>query len=249
MLADGLSVNSVQTRLSGVAHQHKRAGYSSPLGPEVRKVLNGARRLRRESPRQKRALTSEQLWKISRVMDSTARGLRDRALFVLGFAGGFRRSELQQLDLADITFAPKGLLVALRWSKTDQEGRGRVVGIFRGKCADTCPVRTLKAWIERRGRQPGPLFVPIDRGGRVTSRRLAIDGIGYIIKTGVERIGLDPRHYAGHSLRSGFVTAAAEAGATEMAVMQRTGHKTGDMVHRYFRPANAFSTNPLANVL
>ncbi len=250
MLKDGLRVTTVETRLSGVGYRHKKAGYDSPIGPEVRAVLVGARRLRRESPRQKRALTPEQLWKIARVLPvDTPRGLRDRALIVLGFAGAFRRSELRFLDVEDITFVRQGLLVHLRFSKTDQIGVGRSVGIFRGVWEDTCPVRAVRAWLDCRGRQPGPLFVAVIGHGTITNNRLSCDAIALSIKRGVRAIGLNPHLYSGHSLRSGFVTAAAENGANELAIMQRTGHKSVQMVHRYFRPVTAFAVNPLANVL
>ena len=121
MLSAGLRVSTVDLRITGISHFHKEAGYPPPLGPEVRRVVNGARRLRHETPCQKRALTPKQIWKISRLMDEkTARGLRDRALIVLGFAGAFRRSELAALTVGDVTFTQKGLLARLRWSKTDR---------------------------------------------------------------------------------------------------------------------------------
>jgi integrase len=247
MLRESKRVTTVQARLSGVAHHHKIAGFPSPIGPEVRAVLNGARRLRKENARQKRALSVKELWKVCRVIDTTtAKGLRDRAIIVLGFAGAFRRSELSNLDVSDITFVPKGLLIHLRWSKTDQEGEGRDVGLFRGDNADTCPVRTLKAWLDRRGRHPGPLFLAVTgRGDEIRDERLKALGIVEAVKRGVKRIGLDPHQYAGHSLRAGFCTAAAENGASEIAIMQRTGHKSVQMVHRYVRPVSVFSVNPL----
>jgi site-specific recombinase XerD len=178
MLTAGLKVSTVELRISGVLHRHREAGLRSPLTSEVRRILNGARRLRREVPNQKCALTVEQLWRISRLMDTgTARGLRDRAIVVLGFAGAFRRSELAGLDLADVAFVPKGLLVHLRFSKTDQMGRGRDVGIFRAERPDVCPVRCLQAWLEARGHQPGPLFVTIDPNGEITDRRLGHESV------------------------------------------------------------------------
>jgi integrase len=251
MLRAGRRVTSVEARISGVAYYHKKAGHPSPNGPEVRSVLVGARRMRHETFNQKRPLTVSQLWRISRVIDTaSSMGLRDRAIVVLGFAGAFRRSELAALDVSDITFVPKGLLVHLRSSKTDQEGRGRDVGVFRGDNADTCPVRTLKAWMERRGNQPGPLFLTIRRRKDIiTERRMTPLAVVDAIKRAVARIGLDAHVYAGHSLRAGYCTAAAENGASEMAIMQRTGHKSVQMVHRYVRPVSAFALNPLARLL
>ncbi|GAC1500015.1 MAG: site-specific integrase [Vulcanimicrobiaceae bacterium] len=251
MLSARHKISSVELRITGVVHQHRIAGHPSPLaGGLIRQVINGARRLRRETPNQKRALTTDQLWKISRCIDkSTTAGLRNRAILVFGFAGGFRRSEMAALDVCDLTFVSKGVSVFLRRSKTDQEGRGRYVGIFRGACADTCPVRTLLAWIAVRGEHPGPLFPAVTNRGVITEKRLQPDGMVEVIKRCVRLIGLDAHLYAGHSLRSGYVTTAAENGASAMSIMTQTGHKTVDMVHRYFRPVHAFSSNPLAGKL
>lgn len=254
MLAAGLRVATVEARLSGVAYAHRQAGLKSPICPEVRRVLNGARRIRRENTLQKRALTVGQLWKIARVIDtSTVSGIRDRALIVFGFAGAFRRSELSSLDLADVTFTPKGVLVHLRWSKTDQFGKGRDIGLWRGENADTCPVRTLQAWIKCRGNQPGPLFYLIQRRSRsgdiMTDRRQSPDNCVQAIKRSIALIGLDAHQYGGHSLRSGYVTAAVENGASTVAIMQQTGHKSVIMVHTYMRPVTAFGANALAGKL
>lgn len=250
MLSSGLRVATVEARLSGVAHAHKEAGLKSPIAEEVRRVLVGARRVRKENTLQKRALTVGELWKITRVIDcTTSTGLRDRALIVFGFAGAFRRSELSSLDLADVTFAPKGLLVHLRWSKTDQMGKGRNIGLWRGENADTCPVRTMQAWLKRRGMQPGPLFYCILKGDTMTDRRLSADNCVRAVKNAIAGIGLDSHQYGGHSLRSGYVTAAAENGASTMAIMQQTGHKSIAMVHRYMRPVTAFGANALAGKL
>jgi integrase len=251
LLMDGLKTTTVAAWIAGIIHYHRESRQPSPCGPSVRRIITGARRLRREQPEGKRAISVLELWKISRLMNpKTAAGARNRALMVLGFAGAFRRSELSGLDLRDVQFVPKGLMVTLRWSKTDQTGEGRLVGIFRGDNPDTCPVRILQWWIDFRGNQPGPLFPSITAGGSILySHRLMGDGVVQVIKRGVRSIGLDPHFYAGHSLRAGFVTAAALNGATEMAVMARTGHKTSRMLHRYFRPVAAFAVNPLAGKL
>lgn len=111
-------------------------------------------------------------------------------------------------------------------------------------------MRTLQAWLGRRGPQSGPLFLKITPTGDViTDEPMNGDSVARAIKKGVRSIGLSSREYAGHSLRAGYCTAAAENGATELAIMQVTGHKTVEMVHRYVRPVTAFSTNPLAGKL
>lgn len=250
MLTRGLKVTTAQTRLSAVHYYLKQAGIEPPESLETRKIFQGTKRLRREKPNVKRPVTADELWRISRLFDlGTARGVRDRALLVFGLAGAFRRSELANLDVDDVVKAAKGLRVTLQHSKTDQFGEGRIVAVFRGTRAATCPVRCLEAWLHRRGGQPGPLFLTINAHDEIKHRRMGCQSISDAVKKAVRQIGLDPHFYAGHSLRAGYCTEAAENGATEMAIMQQTGHKSPRMVHRYVRPVRVFATNPLAGKL
>src|SRR5919202_1032051 len=94
---------------------------------------------------------------------NTRVGLRDRALLLLGFAGAFRRSELVGLDVADLEFVRAGLIITLRKSKTDQAGRSRRLGIPYGSSEQTCPVRSLQAWLESARIVEGPVFRSLDR--------------------------------------------------------------------------------------
>lgn len=248
MLHEGKSVNTVQTRISGVLSHLADAGCPVERGRLMQLVRTARRHAKPE--RRKRPITAEELWKIARVLDpSTVRGTRDRAIVVLGFASACRRSEIAALDMADIEFVRQGLLIHLRRSKTDQHGEGRDIGIHRGERADTCPVRGLQAWIAVRGSQPGPLFYAMKNHDLLTERRMPPEGIADVVKATTRKIGLDPSQYGGHSLRSGFVTCAGENGATELAIMKRTGHKRSASVHRYMRPVTAFTTNPLAGKL
>lgn len=249
LLDSGLSLATAETRLTAVSQKHKRAGHTSPLSPLVRNVITGARRIRKRPQKAMAAITLEQLRLICQSLDGDqVNGARNRSLLSLGFACAMRRSEICALDLADITFEPQGLRVTLRHSKTDQEGRGRDIGIFAGKHAETCPIELLRAWLHRRGSAAGPLFPRIKTGGQITGARLDGGSVCMLVKNCVARIGLNRTAYGGHSLRAGFITAAVEAGASELAIMQRTGHKSVQTVHRYVRPASAFAVNPLANV-
>ena len=152
-------------------------------------------------------------------------GARDRALILLGFAGAFRRSELVALDIEDCAFGKDGLTVTLRRSKTDQEGAGRKIGIPYGSNPETCPVRTIQAWIEQAGISAGPLFRSISRHGQVQPGRLSPIDVARVVKKLAERAGLDAAKYAGHSLRAGHATSAAIAGASERSIMNQTGHR------------------------
>jgi integrase len=247
---DSRRVSTVERRLAAIAARHREQGHGSPVDDDVRTVMQGARRQRGAAPQQKAAVTVEQLRGMVRELPQSARGARDRAILLLGFATGLRRSELAALNLADVVVTGKGVRVTVRRSKTDQEGEGRVIGVFPGRRAATCPVRAVRRWLYvRRGAGGDALFTIVDPGDRVTSARLSGCGIGAVVQRSAARIGLDPREYGGHSLRAGCVTAAAEAGVPESIIMNRTGHRSHAMLVRYLRPASVWSVDPLAGAL
>jgi integrase len=170
-------------------------------------------------------------------------GTRDRALLLLGFAGASRRSELVGLDIEDRAFGKDGLTITLRRSKTDQDGIGRKTGIPYGSNPETCPVRTLQAWIELAGITAGPLFRSINRHQQVQPDRLRGIDVARVVKQLADRAGLDAGKYAGQSLRAGHATAAAIAGASERSIMNQTGHRSVQMVRRYIRDGSLFREN------
>src|SRR3977135_1415915 len=94
---------------------------------------------------------------------TSIKGLRDRALLLIGFAGAFRRSELVALDVADLEETEEGMRVAIRRSKTDQEGKGEVIAIVRGSV--NCPVKAVKNWLQATSISEGPMFRPVTKGG------------------------------------------------------------------------------------
>jgi integrase len=179
---------------------------------------------------------------------STRVGLRDRALLMLGFAGGFRRSELVALDVEDLEFSSAGLAVTLRKSKTDQEGRSRRIGIPYGSSKETCPVRSVHAWLESAHIKDGPVLRSLDRFQRVQPRQLSDNAVARIVKRRTNAVGLDPDRYSGHSLRAGLATSPAAGGASERAIMNQTGHRSTDMVRRYIREANLFAPDNAASL-
>src|SRR5581483_10140156 len=148
-------------------------------------------------------------------------GTRDRALLLVGFAGALRRSELVSLDVTDLEHRDEGLVVMIRRSKTDQEGAGRPVGLPYGSNPATCPVRAVTAWTDLAAISDGPLLRPVDRHGRIATARLSPAGANRAVQRAVQRTGTDPRPYSAHSLRAGLAPAAAEAGVSERAIMNR----------------------------
>jgi integrase len=109
-------------------------------------------------------------------------GFRDRALITLGFAGGFRRSELVALDVADLTFVAEGLEAVVRRSKTDQEGEGLTKVVAYGGDPATCPVRALRDWLDFAGIGEGPVFRPINKHEHIADRRLTAHAVAVVIK-------------------------------------------------------------------
>lgn len=165
-------------------------------------------------------------------------GRRDRAILLLGFAGAFRRSELVSLDVGDLSLDARGLTVTLRRSKTDQSGRGRRIGIPFGSNPTTCPIRAVQDWLVASGITAGPLFP-----SRRTGRRFPARGVADLVKRAATAIGLDPSQVAGHSLRSGFATAAAQAGKTEHAIAAQTGHRSLTILRGYVQHGSLFTDN------
>ena len=176
------------------------------------------------------------------MLPDTLIGKRDKALLLVGFAGGFRRSELVGVTVENIEETPEGIIIHLLKSKTDQEGKGRLVGIRRSDNPATCPVRALFAWVYTAGITSGPVFRAVDRHGMV-KESLTAQSIALVVKTACSAAGLDSAKYSGHSLRAGLVTQAAKNKASVIDIMRQTGHKSTETVNRYIRKANIFEDN------
>lgn len=246
-------VTSAQSHITAVVDLHRRAGVTPPATADALEVLAAIKRQRREFPLGKTALSVKHLRKACdaamRVPD-TNRARRDLAIIVIGFATSLRRSELQALELRDISFRDEGLAVRVRHAKNDQDGEGRTIGVWAGQRESTDPVRVLKRWLEVRGNWQGPLFPHITRHDVVIHKQLLDDSFADVVKTAVARAGLDPTGYGGHSLRSGAVTAAADRGMSDRELMRLSGHKSVVSIRPYVRESEVFSgRNPLPGVL
>jgi integrase len=241
--------------IGAIVDRYRRAGMDPPDIREAREIVSNIRRRRRERPRGKTALTPDALRAMLVALDpQTPRGARDRAMIILGFASSLRRSEIAGLQLSDITFRPEGMAVNVRFSKTDQEGRGRTVAVWRGVYEMTDPVAAVMRWIQVRGDWAGPLFTAVNGGhGRPQSvQKTGILGevVAKSLKTAARRAGLDDEGFSGHSLRAGAVTAAANAGSSQEEIMKMSGHTNLQTMRRYIRDVTAFGgRNPLEGVL
>jgi site-specific recombinase XerD len=234
----GAKVKTIERRCTAIRYFHVQAGLDNPAAHAgVKATLDGIRRTLGSAVEKKAALTNELLAKALKKIPPDLAGLRDRALLLLGFAGALRRSELVGLDLADIAHHPKGLIVTLRRSKTDQIGAGKIKAIPHGRKLHT--VRALQAWLEAAKITEGPLFRGV-RGQQVLTARLCDRQVARVAKKRTAAIGLDPKLFAGHSLRSGFITSAAEAGAALTSIADHAGHAKLDTTRGYMQVADAF---------
>jgi len=252
MAGAGRKPATIARALAAISQAHKLAGHDSPRDHRaVRETHAGIRRTHSTVQTGKAPMMPEHLRSAAAGASERAglAGLRDRALLAVGFAGGFRRSALVALDVADLAFGPEGVKVTIRRDKTDQEGARREIGLVYGSTAATCPVRTLRAWLDAAGIAAGPVFRAVDKGGRVSAERLSDRAVALIVKAAAERAGLEPEAYAGHSLRAGLATAAARAGKSDRAIMRATGHKSRAMVDRYVRAAELFSDTAAAGLV
>ena len=248
-LADALKPSTLGRRLATISQVHQAAGHETPTSAApVRLVWAGIRRAKGTHQHGKAPAVTPELRRMVDTLSDKLIGARDRALLLLGFAGAFRRSELVGLDVADVHAGHDGLTVTVRRSKTDQEGQGRRVGIPYGSHPHTCPVRSHLAWLEKSALTEGPLYRSVNRHGQLQSGRLSDRSVALIVKRAAEKAGLDPAKYAGHSLRAGLATSAAQAGVSERSIMAQTGHKSVMVARRYIRDGSLFRDNAAAQV-
>jgi integrase len=241
---------SLRRYLAAISQAHKMAGFESPRSATiVAEISKGIARTHGKEQKHKRAITVDQLRAMAAVCDlNTALGVRNRAILLLGFAGALRRSELSRLNVEDLEVGPEGLTIHLRRSKTDQEGRGRKIGIPYAREPELCPVWALLKHLENCPDQ-GPLFTTTKGRENRDGRRVSGKVIYRLIKRLCEQIGIDPALFSAHSLRAGFVTAAARAGKPTHDIMRHTGHRSLTVLHKYIEQGTLFDSNPADGIL
>ena len=238
-LADaGAKVNTIGVKLSAIVWAHRVAGHPDPTAYEVvRATMSGIRRALGVSPSKKEPATLAEIQAMVATLDTdTLKGKRDKALILVGFAGGFRRSELVALDVADVR-TNGTLKVSVRKSKTDQAGEGQTKTI-PAIGGNLCPVAALQEWLDAANISSGAVFRRIDRHGH-THGRLTAQSVALVIKDAAKAAGLDWRSFSGHSLRSGFITEAMDAGASDSDIMQQTGHVSERTMRGYRKNTGA----------
>ena len=240
-LSKSFKFSTLKRRIASISVIHKLKGhYLDTKHPIIMENLLGIKRTLGSRQKAKKPILINDLKLIIKAIDKDK--IRDKAVILVGFAGGFRRSELVNVYFQDIDFVPEGVKILIRRSKTDQSGEGSIKAIPYFENQEFCPVIALKNYLNKK-------FSNSDKSQKdVKIFEISDKSVALIIKRYAEKAGLDSSKYAGHSLRSGFATTAAEFGAEERNIMAMTGHKTTQMVRRYIQEANLFKNNALKDI-
>ncbi len=230
--------STLKRRLASIKIIHRSKGhYLDIKHPLIVENLLGIKRKIGSFQRSKKPILINDLKLIIKAINQSnekfLKKLRDKTLVLVGFAGGFRRSEIVALERNDIEFVSEGVKIFIKRSKTDQSGEGMTKAIPYFINEDLCPVTSLKSYINQKNIIKGKIFGISDKS------------VALIIKKYANLAGLEMTKYSGHSLRSGFATSTAEMGAEERSIMAMTGHKSNQMVRRYIREADLFKNNAL----
>ena len=249
----GAKMSTLRRRLVSISMMHRLKGhYLDTKHPVIIENLMGIKRTKGSIQKGKKPILINHLKAIINVINKEKieeiKKARDKAIILVGFGGGFRRTELISIDYEDLEFVAEGVKIIIKRSKTDQFGEGMIKGLPYFTNETYCPVVHLKKWIKISNIKDGPIFRRFAKGCSLTSNRLTDQSVVLLIKSYLELAGIENKNYSGHSLRSGFATVSAESGADERSIMAMTGHKTTQMVRRYIREANIFKNNPLNKI-
>ena len=231
--------STLKRRLASINVIHSLKGFHiDTKNPLIKDNLEGIKRKIGIYQNGKKPLLINNLHKIIDVIDyykiqKYVRSTRDKAIILIGFSGGFRRSEIVNLKKNDLEFVEEGLKISLRRSKGDQYGEGMIKAIPYFNNKKYCAIIALQDWLSARTNNNDLIFPYSDKT------------VSLILKKYLNVIGLDSRLYSGHSLRSGFATSTASHGADERSIMAMTGHKSTEMVRRYIKDSNLFKNNAL----
>ena len=249
-LARRVKPATITRRLAAISISHRLAGLETPTAHAiVRSVVKGIRRELGVAQTQKRAISIPDLRAMVSTLGESTIDVRDRALLLLGFASAMRRSEIVGLDVADVAFASEGMVITLRRSKTNQEGALETIAVPYGSDRRTCPVRSVMAWLEKAAITSGALFRFVDRHGKVRDARTQDRVVAEIVKRTAAKAGFGKiADFGGHSLRAGFATSAAKAGASERSIMRQTRHKSVEIARRYIRAGSQWDDHAATGI-
>lgn len=266
--ASKLSMSTISLYVSAINSKFNQCGQTSPAQhPKVKSVLRGLHREKGKVPRRVKALREYQIKNILSQCDQLKLkpqkamiSVRDAAIISIGFAGALRRSEICNIKVDDIEIVHPGsfhchnknlgvkerikhdgcqkMYLTIRHSKTDQDRKGHTIPVIDGK--NLKPIQRLQEWLSMAEISEGYVFQTMRRGGVLRGKPLHPSDIPRIVKQYVRSIGLNPKEFSGHSLRSGFVTSAAVHNARLDKIMEITRHTDPTTVMKYIRDVDLF---------
>jgi len=260
----GQAGNTLKLRAAAIRFLHRAAGLPSPTDTaEVSETMAGIRR-DAPNPQKKRAATLAVLRELLAPIPDDLRGLRDRALLLVGFAGALRRSELAAIRLGDLERTDQGFQLTLKRSKGSQT-EAVLVPLPYGR-TELCPVRALARWLDAAAITEGPVFrriwlppqappaaqpagQPVPALPAIGTEPLTPRSIARIVQARAAAAGFAGREFGGHSLKRGALSTGMQAGA-HAAQLRRLGrHKSFDVLGEYLEFGNLFDGHPLSSVL
>jgi integrase len=236
-------LSTLEVALAAIARKHLDHDLPPPQASSrlLKRLWKGIRRRLGAARSKAAAMSPEQLRRLLKACDGPGlQCARDSALLVLGWSAALRRGELVALEVSDVEFQEDGLRITIRKSKGDQEGKGAVVGVVRGSDPRTCPVRTLRAWLDASGIEEGLIFRSL-RNGQLTKKAREGHGLrGEDVSLAIKRLADDAGYSAkeiealsGHSLRRGLGTTAAKRGSDLIRIQKHMRHKRVDQTAEY----------------
>jgi integrase len=249
-LAERAKLATIRLYIAGIAEKHRETGLESPVAHDmVRRIVRGIARTNRASQARKLAVTLDHLRAmLLEVQGDDLKAKRDRAIVLLGFAAALRRSELAALRVEDLRFEKRGLVVTVRRSKTDQEGKGVEIAVPYVASRSLCAARAVRAWIDAAGIASGPIFRSFNLQRRMLETPIDGRDVANLVRKLTSKAQLDG-DFSGHSLRAGFATSASAAKASLDSIARTTRHKFLSVLMRYVRPAQAFDDVALTAVI
>lgn len=258
-----IAVSTIARSLCAISQAHKRTSKTAnaALSSAVAQTMAGLRKDRGASPKQARPLVTQQLARILSKFGPSISEKRDAAILAIGWACALRSAEIVALNFGDIELEPEGMIITIRRSKTDQEAKGRKIGIpFAADDAEFCPVCKVQSWLSLSSspNQPStdPVFYRIQKGAdrdffnfKKEKKRLSTQSISAIVRQALELANYNPFGYSSHSLRAGLITSAAGAGVPEWAIMKHTRHTSEKVMRSYIRDGTLFRDNPITALL
>lgn len=247
-LAGSHAPTTIRRRLAALGKMHRFNDLPwNTAHRDIQGPLQGLLRTHGRPVQKAAALTLPMLRQLLATCDRSARGRRDRALLLIGFAGALRRSELVALQMEDVAVTASGLRLRIARGKTDPAGQGAEIGLPRGRHAETCPMRAFDDWQAVARRKAGPLFRRISTADRIGEAALHPDAVRRILGHRAALAGLEIEGFerlSAHALRVGFITEAYAQGLRDEDIMRHTRHRDLRTMRGYVQRAGLVDDSP-----